>query len=228
MNTEGASDPAADAAEEGDGSGSSQQLQVVHQQAAAADMVQQHAAVSHPLNSNPALKHPQQQQQQQKRKGAPGDPSAAQQPSKQRHKVLTMHPANLYAAGEPDFAALAAAHTPLAQHLVYPAAAAAAAGAGSSSSSSRGARPVLDFTSWEATKELTAALLKVGSGAEPNQGFLLFCALALDMSNVQSQWQAQCWHRHAAWPMPCNSPPGWAYSSARRQPQGQAVRGSGQ
>lgn len=85
-----------------------------------------------------------------------------------------MHPANLYAAGEPDFAALAAAHTPLAQHLVYPAAAAAAAGAGSSSSSSRGARPVLDFTSWEATKELTAALLKVGSGAEPNQGFYCF------------------------------------------------------
>lgn len=80
-----------------------------------------------------------------------------------------MHPANLYAAGEPDFKALAAAHPALAPHLIYPPAAAAAtatATAGSSSSSSAGstARPVIDFTSWEATKELTAALLKVDFG----------------------------------------------------------------
>jgi 23S rRNA (adenine1618-N6)-methyltransferase len=77
-----------------------------------------------------------------------------------------MHPANLYAAGEPDFAALAAAHPALAQHLIYPGPAAGsscsnAAAAGSSGSS---ARPAIDFTSWEATKDLTAALLKVDFG----------------------------------------------------------------
>jgi len=81
---------------------------------------------------------------------------ATAQATKQQRKQLTMHPANLYAAGEPDFAALAAAHPPLARHLIYPAARA--------SSSSSTARPSIDFTSWEATKELTAALLKVDFG----------------------------------------------------------------
>lgn len=81
-----------------------------------------------------------------------------------------MHPANLYAAGEPDFAALAAAHPALAQHLIYPQtpppAAALAAAADGSTKSARAPRrrPVIDFTSWEATKELTAALLRADFG----------------------------------------------------------------
>jgi hypothetical protein len=58
----------------------------------------------------------------------------------------------------------------MAQPLVYPAAATAAAGANSSSSSNtRGSRPVLNLTR-EATKEMTASLLEMGTGVGEDQG----------------------------------------------------------
>jgi outer membrane biosynthesis protein TonB len=98
----------------------------------------------------------QKQKQQQKRKADADASTSSAAANTQRRKGPTMHPANVYAAGEPDFSALAAAHAPLARHLIYPTPA-----AGSSGSSSSSGRPVIDFTSWEATKELTAALLKV-------------------------------------------------------------------
>ncbi|KAF6250628.1 hypothetical protein COO60DRAFT_1705635 [Scenedesmus sp. NREL 46B-D3] len=60
-----------------------------------------------------------------------------------------MHPANLYCQQEPDFAALAELHPPLAPYVsVHPA-------------TSRGS---IDFTSWHATQQLTAALLAVDFG----------------------------------------------------------------
>jgi hypothetical protein len=124
-------------------------------------------------SSQPACEqqqHPQQQQKRAREVEVEAN-TLLPPPSKQQRiprKGPAMHPANLYAAGEPDFAALAAAHPALAQHLIYPPAAAAAgtttAAAGTSSSSSSTGRPVIDFTSWEATKELTAALLKVDFG----------------------------------------------------------------
>jgi hypothetical protein len=117
-----------------------------------------HEPVSSAAQKEPPKAHIQQhqpqQQRQQKRKADSDASTTAGATNKQRRKGPTMHPANLYAASEPDFAALAAAHAPLARHLIYPSA------AGSSSSSSSG-RPVIDFTSWEATKDLTAALLQV-------------------------------------------------------------------
>lgn len=123
---------------------------------------------SHPAQQQ-QQPQPQPQQKRAREVGVQPDPLLPP-PSKQQRsrKGPAMHPANLYAAGEPDFAALAAAHPALAPHLIYPPAAAAAttATAAGSSSSSAGstARPVIDFTSWEATKELTAALLKVDFG----------------------------------------------------------------
>jgi 23S rRNA (adenine1618-N6)-methyltransferase len=59
-----------------------------------------------------------------------------------------MHPDNLYSSKEPDFAALAALHPPLQQYVQL---------------GPRG-RAMLDFTSWSATRELTAALLAVDFG----------------------------------------------------------------
>lgn len=60
-----------------------------------------------------------------------------------------MHPDNPYHGSPPDWAALALRHPPLAAHL---------------RSSGRGGPPGIDFTSWEATKELTAALLAADYG----------------------------------------------------------------
>lgn len=74
-------------------------------------------------------------------------------PNKQHRKVLTMHPSNIYAAGSPNFMALAAQHPPLLQYLIP----------GNAPGSSN-PWSTIDFTSWAATKELTAALLKCDFG----------------------------------------------------------------
>jgi 23S rRNA (adenine1618-N6)-methyltransferase len=66
-----------------------------------------------------------------------------------------IHPRSLYAAAEPDFAALARHHPPLAPFLRRGAAAAASA-----------ARASLDFSDAAACRALTAALLKVDYGVE--------------------------------------------------------------
>lgn len=60
----------------------------------------------------------------------------------------SMHPENIYASQEPDFAALAAQHSPLAPFVTV----------------TKAGRPSIDFTNWHATKELTAALLNVDFG----------------------------------------------------------------
>eukprot|EP00879_Flechtneria_rotunda_P016940 GHRR01017735.1.p1 GENE.GHRR01017735.1~~GHRR01017735.1.p1 ORF type:complete len:262 (+),score=124.98 GHRR01017735.1:434-1219(+) len=62
-----------------------------------------------------------------------------------------MHPDNIYSSqGAPDFAALAQNYPPLAPYLTI-------GGAG---------RAFIDFTSWDATKELTAALLAIDFGVQ--------------------------------------------------------------
>jgi 23S rRNA (adenine1618-N6)-methyltransferase len=62
-----------------------------------------------------------------------------------------MHPANLYCQQEPDFAALAELHPPLAPYVsVHPVT----------------GRASIDFTSWQATQQLTAALLAVDFGID--------------------------------------------------------------
>jgi hypothetical protein len=62
-----------------------------------------------------------------------------------------MHPANLYCQQEPDFAALAKLHPPLAPYVsVHPVT----------------GRASIDFTSWHATQQLTAALLAVDFGID--------------------------------------------------------------
>lgn len=67
---------------------------------------------------------------------------------KPRTLPTSMHPENIYCQQEPDFLQLAEAHPPLQQYVTR-------------LPSGRGA---LDFTSWEATRELTAALLQADHG----------------------------------------------------------------
>ncbi|KAJ9523354.1 hypothetical protein QJQ45_005399 [Haematococcus lacustris] len=61
-----------------------------------------------------------------------------------------MHPANVFALEEPDFVALAAQYPELRQHLRLP--------------SGAGGRASFDWTSWEATRQLTACLLHAHFG----------------------------------------------------------------
>lgn len=68
-----------------------------------------------------------------------------------RRSAPRMHPANMYCSQEPDFAALAVQYPPLAPHV---------------SVNSATGRASIDFACWEATKQLTAALLAVDFGVQ--------------------------------------------------------------
>ncbi len=81
-------------------------------------------------------------------------PSAGANNSSAPHNAR-IHPRSLYAATEPDFAALARRHPPLAPFLRH-------AGTGAPAS----ARASLDFSDAAACRALTAALLKVDYGVE--------------------------------------------------------------